>query len=68
MLTKNETEEELLKILKASKNPLTTQEIMHEVRDKCPDASMSILAVLMERGVIVSEWATGKGYVWKLPS
>ena len=67
-MTKNETEDELLKILRASKNPLTTQEIMQEVRDKCPDASISILVALMERGVIVGEWTAGKGYVWILPN
>jgi len=63
---KNETDDELLKILRASKNPLTTQEIMKKIRDKCPDASMNILVALMERSAIVGEWAAGKGYLWSL--
>jgi len=64
---KIEAEDELLTVLRASKNPLTTQEIMQKIKDKCPDASMSTLVALMERGVIAGEWAAGKGYVWMLP-
>jgi len=68
LLMKVETEDELLKILRASKNPLTTQEIMDRIKDKCPDVSMSVLVALMERGVIVGEWADGKGYTWMVPN
>ena len=65
---KNESMEELLRILKGSQNPLTTQEILRKVKDKCPDASMSMLVGLMDVGVIVGKWTAGRGYIWTLPN
>ena len=65
---KTKTENELLSILKKAKKPLTTQEIMKKFFEKCPEASMNMIVSLKESGVIVSEWASGKGYVWMLPS
>ena len=65
---KNESMEELLRILRSARDPLTTQEILRKVKDKCPDASMSTLVALMDSGVIMGEWATGKGYLWTLPN
>jgi Fe2+ or Zn2+ uptake regulation protein len=65
---KNDAEEEMLRILRVSKGPLTTQEIMHEVKEKCPDASVGILSLLTEKGVVTSEWLPRKGYVWRLPN
>jgi len=64
----NESMEELVKILRASNNPLSTQEILRKVKDKCPDASMSMLVALMDSGVIMGKWAAGKGYMWTLPN
>jgi hypothetical protein len=64
----NESMEELVKILRTSKDPLSTQEILRKVKDKCPDASMSMLVTLMDSGVIMGKWVTGKGYFWMLPS
>ena len=63
----NESMEELVKILKISKNPLSTQEILEKVKDKCPEASVGMLVTLMDSGVIIGIWAAGKGYIWTLP-
>jgi hypothetical protein len=64
----SESMEELVKILGASSNPLSTQEILRKVKDKCPDASVGMLVALMDSGVIMGEWAAGKGYLWSLPN
>jgi hypothetical protein len=63
---KNEFVEELMRVLKTSQNPLTTQEILQRVKDKCPDASMTMLVELMDQGIVVGQWAAGKGYLWTL--
>jgi hypothetical protein len=64
---KNESTEELLSILRSSNSPLATQDILLKVKEKCPDASMSMLVALMDVGVIAGEWIPGKGYFWTLP-
>jgi hypothetical protein len=64
---KHESMEELLKILRASKDPLTTQEILWKIKDKCPEASMALLVDLMDSGLIIGEWTAGRGYLWNLP-
>ncbi len=63
---KNEFTEELMRVLKASQNPLTTQEILQRVKDKCPEASMTMLVGLMDQGIVIGQWTTGKGYLWTL--
>ena len=65
---KKESIQEMLKILKSSKVALTTQEILQKVRDKCPDASMSVLVTLMDSDIIIGKWTVGKGYLWTLPN
>ncbi len=63
---KNDSTEELLRILRESTNPLTTQDVLRKIKDKCPDASMTMLVELMDSGLINGDWAAGRGYLWSL--
>ncbi len=65
---KNESMEELLQILRSSSGPMATQDILLKVKEKCPDASMSMLVELMDASIIVGQWVPGKGYLWALPN
>lgn len=63
---KKETEEEIIKVLRSVNEPLTTKEVLEKVKGRCPDASMSYLVMLMNKGKIDGKWIVGKGYVWSL--
>jgi len=63
---KEETEEEIIRILGLADEPLTTKAVIEKIKDRCPDSSVSYLVQLKRKGVVDGKLIPGRGYVWSL--